>query len=125
MSWILKKVEKETEPQCWHCSTNIKYVCWIKNTESGETIGVGRNCCNNFLSLTDQRKASLEIDTLTREAKIHKRVAIVSKKHPNATQQEKRNIANWINVIGLHWHKIKEHYPNYYYAIFPKEKPCD
>jgi hypothetical protein len=46
----LLKVEKETEPKCWHCGASIKWVCWVENTETGEKLAVGQQCCDNFLS---------------------------------------------------------------------------
>jgi hypothetical protein len=60
--WNLRKVEKETEPHCWHCGTAIKYVCWIENDETGEVLAVGRNCCSNFMSRKQFSKTCKEID---------------------------------------------------------------
>ncbi len=125
MGWTLKKVEKETEPQCWHCSTHIKYVCWIENANTGEVLGVGRQCCSNFLSWQDVDKANKAVETLTREVKltnrINKCVAKCSLKPSFFTLRATVNMAHWMNCVGATWEYIKNNYPSYYYAAFPNE----
>ena len=122
--WTLKKIEKETEPQCWHCSTHIKYVCWIENEETSEVIAVGRQCCSNYLLRSSIKKVNDTIKSMTRNAKIKAKVDNYIESHPEVvnSKQSMIKIANWIPVLGATWQWIKETYPDYYYAKYPNER---
>lgn len=60
-AWKLVAVERETVDRCEHCGTAIKWVCRIRNVETGEELAVGRQCCANFSSRL-LRDANLEVE---------------------------------------------------------------
>lgn len=123
-TWTLKKVEKETEPNCWYCGTAIKWVCWVESNDN-DIKAVGVHCCENFLSVSNIKKTKGEINELKKGEKLHQvidtGIARAIELHgPEAeTKQAKSDIANWMNCKGATWQWIKENYRCYFYARYP------
>ena len=76
--WKLLKIEIETEPKCWHCSTAIKYACWVENLESGELICVGRECCAHFLAHRQVRILEGKCKDLLKAEKVRLKVYAIT-----------------------------------------------
>ena len=107
--WKLLKVETETEPKCWHCQTNIKYACWIENTESGETICVGRECCANYLNRKQSKVVADKCKTLLKIEKTRNKVYAITE-----------DLSERARLIYLHIGNnelIKKHFPLEYVEL--------
>jgi hypothetical protein len=109
--WKLLKVEKETESNCWHCGTKIKYVCWVENEETGETLAVGRDCCSKFMRSNESRqivkKIDIEIDNLNKVDRAHQMI------EKYAHEDEKKRAYRVYLALKCHVELMKKEFPEY------------
>lgn len=107
-TWKLLKVEKETEPKCWHCQTNIKWACWIESSD-GEVICVGRSCCENFLSRKDLKMVKTRCETIAKVQKIKNKLEMFA----GETEKVKANFVH----LHLGADKTREFFPELFEVL--------